>query len=125
MTMEKWAAEELRYVDLGDKRRKKRLIKIVENLALQPGASIPQASKNMASTTATYDFFSSPYFQPSQIIEAQAKSARDRMKKGEIVLAIQDTTNLDFTTQKAKKRNGLFGCQNILRIKSAHNFIRE
>ncbi|CCI31972.1 hypothetical protein MICAI_2280015 [Microcystis sp. T1-4] len=31
--MEKWAAQELQYAELGDTRRKKRLISIVENLA--------------------------------------------------------------------------------------------
>jgi hypothetical protein len=46
--MEKWAAQELQYADLGDTRRKKRLISIVENLASQPSTSVPQASGNLA-----------------------------------------------------------------------------
>jgi hypothetical protein len=39
--MEKWAAQELQYADLGDTRRKKRLISIVENLASQLSTSVP------------------------------------------------------------------------------------
>ena len=42
--MRSWATEELKYAALPDKRLNKRLIKIVENLAGQPHASIPQAS---------------------------------------------------------------------------------
>ena len=104
--MEKWAAQELQYVDLGDTRRKKRLISIVENLAGQPSTSVPQASGNLAAASATYDFWNSPYFHPSDIIAAQAKSTVERIKEHPIVLAVQDTTSLDFTTQKAKKGMG-------------------
>lgn len=42
--MQSWAEEELKYANLPDKRLNKRLIKIVENLAKQPQASVPQAS---------------------------------------------------------------------------------
>ena len=57
--MEKWAAQELQYADLGDRRRKKRLISIVENLASQFSTSVPQASGNLAAASATYDFWNS------------------------------------------------------------------
>ena len=39
--IEKWAAKELKYADLGDTRSKKRLIRIVENLAEQLNTKIP------------------------------------------------------------------------------------
>ena len=39
--IEKWAAKELKYADLGDTRSKKRLISIVENLAGQVNTKIP------------------------------------------------------------------------------------
>ena len=48
--MRSWATEELKYAELPDKRLNKRLIKIVENLAKQPHASIPQASGDWANT---------------------------------------------------------------------------
>ena len=41
--MQSWAAEELRYVDLGDKRLNRRLIDIVETLSAKPAVSVPQA----------------------------------------------------------------------------------
>jgi hypothetical protein len=104
--MEKWAAQELQYADLGDTRRKKRLISIVENLASQFSTIVSQASGNLAAASATYDFWNSPYFHPSDIIAAQAKSTVERIKEHPIVLAVQDTTSLDFTTQKAKKGMG-------------------
>ncbi len=57
--MQSWATEELKYAALPDKRLNQRLIKIVENLAQQPQASIPQASGDWASTKATYNFWQS------------------------------------------------------------------
>ena len=115
--MEKWAAEELQYADLGDRRRKKRLISIVENLASQISTSVPQASGNLAAASATYDFWNSPYFHPSDIIAAQAKSTVERIKEHPIVLAVQDTTSLDFTTQKAKKGMGYLDCKTSFGLK--------
>ncbi len=38
-----WASEELSGADLGDHRRNKRLVTIVEDLAAQPNESVPQA----------------------------------------------------------------------------------
>jgi hypothetical protein len=40
-----WAAEELWDVDLGDERRNRRLVAIVEDLVAQPNQSVPQASR--------------------------------------------------------------------------------
>ncbi len=51
----------------------------------------------------TFEF---PYLHPSDLIAAQAKSTVERIKEHPIVLAVQDTTSLDFTTQKAKKGMG-------------------
>ncbi|MFN6249388.1 transposase DNA-binding-containing protein, partial [Microcystis sp.] len=110
--MEKWAAQELQYADLGDTRRKKRLISIVENLASQPSTSVPQVSGNLAAASATYDFWNSPYFHPSDIIAAQAKSTVERIKEHPIVLA-----SLDFTTQKAKKGMGYLDCKKSFGLK--------
>lgn len=95
--MEKWAVEELQPADLGDARRNKRLVRIVEDLAAQPASSVPQACGDIAATSAAYDFWNSPYFQPSDIRNAHIKSTIERIKENELILAIQDTTNIDLT----------------------------
>ncbi|WP_198525284.1 IS4/Tn5 family transposase DNA-binding protein, partial [Kamptonema formosum] len=41
--MLEWASSELQYAQLGDQRRHKRFIRIVDDLVSQPGASVPQA----------------------------------------------------------------------------------
>jgi hypothetical protein len=41
-----WASEELAEVDLGDARRNRRLVRIVEDLAARPGVSVPLPIQN-------------------------------------------------------------------------------
>jgi hypothetical protein len=48
--MESWATQELRYAELGDARLNRRLVKVVEDLAGQPEASVPQACGDWAAT---------------------------------------------------------------------------
>lgn len=99
--MEKWAVQELQQADLGDTRRNKRLVRIVEDLASQPASSVPQACGDIAATSAAYDFWNSPYFQPSDIRNAHIKSTIERIKEHDVILAIQDTTNIDLTDHPA------------------------
>jgi Transposase DNA-binding/Transposase Tn5 dimerisation domain len=96
--MTSWAAEELRHVNLGDRRRNERLIKIVEDLAAQPSASVPQASRDNAALQGTYDFWQSPRVKASAIVSAHCQSTIERMVGTNIVLAIQDTTEFNFTS---------------------------
>ncbi|MFB2917229.1 MULTISPECIES: transposase DNA-binding-containing protein, partial [Aerosakkonema] len=86
-----WAAEELKHAELGDKRRNKRLIKIVEDLAACPEESIPQASRDAAAVQGAYDFFDNPRIKASDILAAHTKSTIERAKQNSLVLAIQDT----------------------------------
>jgi hypothetical protein len=90
--MQKWAESELQQADLGDARRNKRLVRIVEDLASQPASSVPQACGDIAATSAAYDFWNSPYFQPSDIRNAHIKSTIERIKEHQVILAIQVTT---------------------------------
>lgn len=101
-----WAAAELKTVSLGDKRRNQRLIKIVEDLASKPSSSIPQACRNAAAVQAAYDFFSNPRIKASAIIAAHRESTIERALEHPLVLAIQDTTELDYTHHRSKQGIG-------------------
>lgn len=104
--MNNWAAAELQYADLGDVRRNKRLIRLVSDLAAQPNASVTQASGDWAATQAAYDFWSSPHVKPEAIRLAHQKSTIERIKQQTVVIAIQDTTEVNFTHHTSKKGMG-------------------
>lgn len=99
--MEEWITLELERTELGDARRTKRLIKIVENLSAKPEASVPVASGTWTETKATYDFWDSPYIKPSMIRQGHIDGTVERIGQHEVVLAIQDTTELNYTSHKA------------------------
>jgi Transposase DNA-binding/Transposase Tn5 dimerisation domain len=107
--MQSWATEELKYAALPDKRLNQRLIKIVENLSQQPHASVPQASGDWANTKATYSFWKSKRIEFEDIIEAHQKQTVQRASKEKIILAIQDTSDFNFTHHQSKTWDKGFG----------------
>lgn len=101
-----WAEQELKGANLGDKRRNRRLITIVEDLATQPNESVPQASRDSAAVQGAYEFWANPRIKPSEILAAHTNSTVERIKQHSIVLAIQDTTELDFSDHRSKRGMG-------------------
>lgn len=95
-----WAQSELYRAEFGDARLTQRLIQLVEALARRAEASIPQACPCWAQTKAAYRFFANERATPGAIIGAHAASTADRIRtqaRSGRILAIQDTTSLDFT----------------------------
>jgi transposase Tn5 family protein/transposase-like protein len=84
---------------LGDARRTRRLIRRVEDLSAQPTGSIPMASGGWAETKAAYRLLDNPALDWRQIREVHTGRTRQRMTEHPRVLCIQDTPELDFTSQ--------------------------
>lgn len=101
-----WAAEELKTASLGDKRRNRRLIKIVEDLSAMPHASVTQAARDEAAVQAIYEFWGNVRVEPNDILAAHRDSTLSRVETEQIVLAVQDTTELDFSSQPCKQGLG-------------------
>ena len=95
-----WAEAELSGANLGDKRRNKRLVTIVEDLAQQPNESVPQASRDTAAMQATYEFWANRRIEASSIISAHTTATIERIKEHRVVLAIQDKTELDLGNRR-------------------------
>jgi len=111
-TTSNWSKEELSDIDLGDQRLNKRLLKLADQLAQQPQAVINQACEDWADTKAAYRFFDNEKVTPAHIISAHRNRVIDRMKRFEVVLAIQDTTEIDYTKHPGKKGLGQVGNEN-------------
>ncbi len=101
-----WAEAELSRADLGDKRRNKRLIKIVSDLVEQPNESVPQASRDNAAMQGMYEFWANRRIKASEIIEAHTIATIERIQKYERILVIQDKTELDLGQRKRTRGIG-------------------
>jgi hypothetical protein len=98
-----WAKEEFAQADLGDKRLNKRLIKLVEQFADKPTASIPGACGGWAETQAAYRFFNQAKDSDDEstldwfdILNPHTECTEFRIRKHPVVLCLQDTTELNF-----------------------------
>ena len=94
-----WAQAEFHDLELGDARRTQRLIKWVDDLSAQPTGSIPLACGGWPETKAAYRLLDNPAVEWREILDIHTTRTVERMAGQAVVLCIQDTTELDFTTQ--------------------------
>jgi hypothetical protein len=106
---EDWAEDEFGAADLGDKRLTNRLVSLVRDFYARPQASIPQACQSRAKTKAAYRFFDHPHMSMDKVLEQHYESTLGRASKEEVVLAVQDTTSLNYTAHPATENLGPIG----------------
>ncbi|MGH3522829.1 MAG: IS4 family transposase [Mycobacterium sp.] len=104
-------------LDLGDARLEQRLRVLLETLAAHPGGTVPAATGAWAPTVAAYRFFANPHVEPGAVTAGLAAATVARCAAEPVVLAIQDTTSVDYTGHRqttglgpleAPQRRGLF-----------------
>jgi len=82
---------------------------IKEDLAQQSEASVPKASGDWARTKAAYRLWDNAKVSEEGILEGHRSSTIKRMKEHRVVLAVQDTTDFNFTHHKGKDEAAGFG----------------
>ena len=92
-----WASEEMKTVDLPDKRLNERLAIVLSQLAGQPTASIPAACGGYAETAAAYRLFENERLSFEDVLQPHIDATRRRVAEQPAVILAQDTTELDFS----------------------------
>ncbi len=95
-----WSEEELKGIELGDKRLNRRAASLLERFSEKPTASIPNASRGWSETQAAYRFFSNESVSWEKILAPHWEQTQIRMSQHKRVLCIQDTTELNFNGQE-------------------------
>jgi hypothetical protein len=95
-------ADELAEVDFGDERLNKRSRNVIEALAANPEASVNSAMEGWSDTQAAYRFFDNTRVTPEQILQPHRWATLRRMREHAVVLIVQDTTELDYTSHPAR-----------------------
>lgn len=91
-----WVEEEFIGIDFGDERLNSRFHRVVDRLSQQPMSPINQAQEDWAATKAAYRFFKNEKVEVREILSAHLSCVIRRLKEHKIVLAVQDTTFLNY-----------------------------
>jgi hypothetical protein len=89
--------DEMKSVDLGDKRLNTRLQHVLSQLSARPTASIPAACGGHAEMTAAYRLFDNEKVGFDDVLRPHRDATRRRIAEQATVLMVQDTTEGDLT----------------------------
>jgi hypothetical protein len=95
-----WVQKELRNSALPDKRLDKRMKLTAEAFARSPVSAIPEACRNWGQTKGAYRLFANKRVEPAAILAPHIGETVERMKKHDIVLAVQDTVFISYSHPK-------------------------
>ena len=106
-----WAEEEFGGLRLGDRRLEKRAVLLARDFGARPQAQIPQACQTRARIRAAYRFFDHPATDMHRLLESHYQATRERVAQQKVVLAVQDTTSLNYSAHPATEDLGPIGSQ--------------
>ncbi|MCJ8270966.1 MAG: hypothetical protein MJK04_16380, partial [Psychrosphaera sp.] len=93
----KWVQDTFGNAQLNDKRLTRRLIKVTTDIAENPGLSLVKASGDAASIEGAYRFVRNSLVSPWAIAKSGFETTVRECAKRRLVLALEDTTGLNFT----------------------------
>lgn len=93
-----WTEEEFGGAALGDKRLTGRLMQLGGSFFAKPTANIPQACATESATKAAYRFFDNDRISMDAILTPHFEATEQRACGHEVVLAVQDTSTLNYTS---------------------------
>jgi hypothetical protein len=100
---------EFAHARLGDQRLNQRLLHVAEAFARQPQASIPKATGNWGQACATYRFLDHTTFTPHDLLRPHFHRTVGRAAALPTVLAVADTTSLNYGQRSQTPGLGLIG----------------
>lgn len=115
-----WIRTEFSSTTIGDIRLNKRLAIIIESFYSSPHTSIPDKSGSWSKTKATYRFLNNKKVSPENILTPHQNATKTRISEQQVVLAIQDTTTLNYTTHPETKGLGNIGNNQTLKGMLVH-----
>ncbi len=101
-----WVSREFGGADLSDTRRDARLVGLARALAERPEVSLPQALQDRAALKAAYRFFDNEDVSARDILAPHIASSVECMRGQSVILAVQDTTFIDYAGHRATEGLG-------------------
>jgi len=118
-----WASREFSSVKLGDPRRTRRLVSSVGTMIDHPGLSIPDATDRWGDAKAFYSLLARSEVTSDVLLKAHHDSTLRRASESsdKFVLAVQDTTTLNFSSHEDLDGLGPIGNSDNFRGLFVHN----
>ena len=104
-----WAEQEFGGCALPDARLQTRLLTMARDFYARPTASLTQACSSRAKTKAAYRFLDHGQTTMEILLQPHCRSTRTRMRDERVVLAVQDTSSLNYTAHAATEGLGPIG----------------
>jgi hypothetical protein len=104
-----WAIQEFGGAELGDQRRTARLMETASVVAEHPQASLPEACGEAAQLKGAYRLLENGAVTPQAILAGHVRQTLARVQGAPLVLAVQDTTELDYSSHRATTGLGAIG----------------
>jgi hypothetical protein len=104
-----WVIKEFAQAGLPDRRLHRRLELMVSAFAQKPTAPIPEACPNWAEAKGAYRFLENDRIISGSIRQAHHEATLERVKEHRVVLAVQDTTALNYSSHPKTEGLGLLG----------------
>jgi hypothetical protein len=102
--------EEFEGLDFKSKRLEERFVNTMETLGKRPDKSIWYCSENRAEAKAIYRMLGNEKVTEEEVLKSHKKAVEKRMKEyGGTILLIQDTTTLNYNSQKKMEGLGYAG----------------
>lgn len=105
-----WAEREFEKARFADRRLTQRLVSIARDFYSRPQASIPKACNGeRAKVKAVYRFMDNQEVTLAKLLEPHQEQTRKRMAEHKVVLAVQDSTSLNYTAHLSTEGLGPIG----------------
>ena len=104
-----WAAQQWGDVQLGDARLNRRAVQMGQAMAAHPGHSLPRQIAGRAALRGAYGLLNHRQVTLAQLSEPHWEQTRQTAGQHEVVLFVQDTTEVDYTHHPTKEGLGPIG----------------
>lgn len=115
-----WAVDELAKVNFGDKRLDKRFLKVAGSQSKTPQLSINASSADWSCAKGAYRLFDNAKVTPEKILEPHIENTIHRIYGQEMVVIVNDTTFVDFSTHEMVPDLGVVKSFGDYKIKGIH-----
>jgi hypothetical protein len=120
LSAKEWAVETFAGAELGDPRRRDRLVQVAAAMAEDPAATLPTQMGDPSALHAAYRLFNNEAMSLAQLQDPHWQQTREQARQRQQVLLVQDTTDLNYAKHPKTKGLGPIG-----RSKKAQGFFLQ